>query len=98
MSAPMHICARCASPLVQPTDWSEAGRQAWFVVLRCPECGLLRGAVFDESAVEAFDEELDRGTEILQQELASRTRENILDYATDFIGALAAGYIEPIDF
>ena len=100
MSAPeqMHTCARCGSPLVQPTEWSEEGPLGWLVVLRCPECELSRPGVFDQKAIEAFDEELDRGTEILQQALAALTRENMHEYATDFIGALAAGQIEPMDF
>ena len=100
MSVPeqMHICVQCGSPLVQPIEWSEEGPLGWLVVLRCPECELSRPGVFGQNAIDAFDDELDRGTQILQQELAALTRDNMTEYATDFIGALAAGHIEPIDF
>jgi hypothetical protein len=94
----MHICTRCRSPLVQPTDWYEEDSEGWFVVLRCPDCELLRGAVFDDTAVEAFDVELDRGTEVLEEELAALTRESMREYATGFIYALAGDHIEPMDF
>jgi hypothetical protein len=94
----MHICTRCGSLFVQPVEWFEEDRQAWFVVLRCPDCELLRGAVFDETAVAAYDDELDRGTEVLEQELAALTRERMREYAKGFIYALAGDHIEPMDF
>ena len=67
----LHVCPDCASELVYPTGWEEAGRDAWHVVLRCPECEHIREGVFAQDTVDAFDERLDMGTDALTADYAA---------------------------
>ena len=94
----MHVCERCASPLVHPLDWEERGVEGWHVLLRCPNCELLRAGVFTQQSIEAFDLELDQGTLRLVSELSQLTQTNMLEYVDRFVAALANDAIEPIDF
>ena len=56
------------------------------------------GGVFDEEMGEAFDEELDRGTEALVRDLQRLMRANMEDDVDRFLAALAADQIWPMDF
>ena len=48
----------------------ERGRPLqWEVTLRCPNCEWDHTDVFDQDTVERFDEELDRGTDTLVDDL-----------------------------
>ena len=65
----LHICPTCDSGLVFPVHWTEVDRTNWEVTLRCPNCEWSRTGVFDQETVERFDEELDRGTDELVEDL-----------------------------
>ena len=58
----LHVCFHCAGELVYPLDWAEEGARHWRIVLRCPECESRREGVFEQTAVERLDDELDRAT------------------------------------
>src|SRR5262249_43522095 len=61
--AGLHVCPQCASHLVQPTCWEQAGdRGHWRLWRRCPECGWTGDEIHGEVEIDAFDEELDLGT------------------------------------
>lgn len=94
----LHVCPTCASKLVVPLAWEEAGPAHWDVTLSCPNCDWLGGGVFDEGQVERFDEELDRGTEALVRDLQRLMRANMEDEIDRFVAALAADAIWPMDF
>jgi hypothetical protein len=94
----LHVCPECASELVAPVAWEEAGPVHWDVTLHCPNCDWFGGGVFDEALVEAFDMELDRGTEALVRDLQRLTRANMEDEVDRFATALAADQIWPMDF
>jgi hypothetical protein len=96
--AELHVCPACASELVLPVAWEEAGPAHWDVTLRCPNCEWSGGGVFDEDSVERFDTELDRGTEVLVHDLHRLMRANMEDEIDRFVRALAAGAILPEDF
>lgn len=96
--AELHVCPECASELVAPVAWEEAGRSHWEVTLHCPNCDWLGGGVFDEELVERFDEQLDRGTEALVRDLQRLMRANMEDEIDRFVAALAADAIWPMDF
>src|SRR5436190_7492952 len=65
----LHECPGCDSKLVYPVCWSEADHTHWEVSLRCPDCEWSETATFDQETVERFDEELDRGTDNLVDDL-----------------------------
>jgi hypothetical protein len=94
----LHICLECSSELVYPVEWEEAGPENWSVLLHCPNCNVYREGIFTQETVEAFDEELDRGAELLAGDYKRMLRANMADEIECFAGALAADAILPEDF
>jgi hypothetical protein len=95
---PLHVCFYCAGELVHPVDWSEAGAGHWRILLRCPECEATREGVFEQSAVECLDDELDRATGALLSDLQRVTHANMAEEIDLFVRALDADLIVPSDF
>jgi hypothetical protein len=94
----LHVCGACASTLVYPTEWDEAGTTHWEVTLRCPNCEWTGTGMFEQELVERFDEELDRGTEALVRDLKRLAHANMEDEIERFTSALDEGHIVPEDF
>ncbi|WCB97058.1 hypothetical protein DSM104299_05830 [Baekduia alba] len=94
----LHLCGACASNLVYPTEWEEAGATHWEVTLRCPNCEWAGSGVFEQDLVERFDEELDRGTEALVRDLKRLAHANMEDEIERFTTALDEDHIVPEDF
>jgi hypothetical protein len=95
----LHVCPRCDSPLVQPTCWEQAeDRGHWRLWRRCPECEWHCDAVHGEAEIDAFDEELDLGTQTLAEELKGIERENMKYVAETISAALEADLITADDF
>jgi hypothetical protein len=95
---PLHVCGDCGSTLVYPTDWQEAGPDHWEVDLRCPNCEWRGTGVFAQDTVEAFDDELDRGIDVLLADYRALVNSNMEDEIDRFARALEAGAILPADF
>lgn len=94
----LHVCGSCASELVYPVEWEEAGPSHWEVVLRCPNCEWSGTGVFTQDSVERFDEELDRGTECLVRDLKRLMTANMEDEIERFVTALDGNHVLPEDF
>lgn len=95
----LHICPSCASALVQPTCWEQAGdRGHWRLWRRCPECEWHGDQVYGEGAIDAFDEELDLGTRALSDVLKTLEHENMQYVVDTFAAALDADLISADDF
>jgi hypothetical protein len=95
----LHVCPQCASPLVQPTCWEQAGdRGHWRLWRRCPECEWQFDGVHGEAEIDAFDEELDSGTKALDDVLTTLSHENMQHVVDTFAAALAADLITADDF
>jgi hypothetical protein len=94
----LHVCLDCDSELVYPLEWQEAGTENWAVVLHCPNCDASREGVFNQDTVEAFDEELDRGADLLAGDYRRLMRANMAEEIERFAGALEANAILPEDF
>ncbi|MFL5845159.1 MAG: hypothetical protein ACJ762_10735 [Solirubrobacteraceae bacterium] len=94
----LHVCGSCNSELVYPLDWEEAGATHWEVTLRCPNCEWSGTGVFEQSTVESFDEELDRGTEALVGDLRRLMAANMEEEIERFVHALDADALLPEDF
>jgi hypothetical protein len=94
----LHLCPDCDSGLVYPVNWSEVDRATWEVLLRCPNCEWLHTGVFDQETVERFDEELDRGTDSLVEDLKRLVQANMEEDIERFAHALARDFILPEDF
>jgi hypothetical protein len=94
----LHVCPDCTSGLVYPVAWEEADRSRWEVSLRCPNCEWRATDVFEEEAIQRFDETLDRGTEALVTDLRRLTRANMEEAVERFVVALVDGHVLPEDF
>jgi hypothetical protein len=95
----LHVCGGCGSGLVQPTRWEQGvDRGRWRLWRRCPECGWSCDAVHGEREIDAYDEELDAGTQALTGVLRQLARENMQHMADSFTVALAADLITADDF
>jgi hypothetical protein len=94
----LHVCTECSSSLVYPTDWQESGPDHWEVELRCPNCEWRGTGVFPQALVEAFDDELDRGIDVLLADYRALVNSNMEEEVERFAKALEAGAIVPADF
>ena len=94
----LQVCLDCASELVYPVEWEESGPENWSVLLHCPNCDVFREGVFGQDTVELFDEELDRGADVLARDYKRIMRANMADEIDRFVGALNAGAILAEDF
>ena len=95
---PLHVCDDCGSGLVYPTEWDEAGPDHWRVELRCPNCEWYGEGVFDQNTVEAFDDVLDAGIDVLLSDYRALVNSNMEDEIERFASALEADAILPSDF
>ena len=94
----IHVCPSCRSELVYPVAWEEADQTRWEVSLRCPNCEWTTTDIFEEEAIQRFDETLDRGTEALVADLRQLSRANFEEDVERFVSALMAGHLLPEDF
>ncbi len=96
--ADLHICRHCASGLCHPVEWERAGPERWLLSLRCPNCEWTGSGVFSEAAIDGFDEELERGSQALLDDLERVARANMAEEIARFIAALKADALLPSDF
>ena len=95
----LHVCESCGSGLVQPTRWEQTSdRGQWRLWRRCPECEWTGDAVHREGEIDAYDEELDAGTQALTEVHQDLVRENMQRVADSFAAALAADLLTADDF
>ena len=85
------LCSRLAGS--RPRD-----RGHWRLWRRCPECEWSCDAVHGEREIDAYDEELDAGTQALSGVLKQLERENMQHVADSFTAALDADLITADDF
>jgi hypothetical protein len=84
---------------VQPLCWEQAGdREHWRLWRRCPNCRWETNGVYGGREIDAYDEELDNGTEMLSRNLKEIEHENMERMATSFATALAEDLITAEDF
>ena len=88
----VHVPARL------PDRLGRAARSRWEVWLRCPNCEWRVTSIFEEAAIQRFDEKLDHGTEALVADLRQLTRANMEEDVERFVAALMAGHVLPEDF
>ena len=95
----LHLCPCCGSSLIQPISWEQTSdRNGWRVGRRCPECEWLGDSVHNVREIDAFDEQLELGSQELVDELRSMEHANMSEMATTFITALSSDLIGADDF
>lgn len=94
----LHLCPRCDGTLVNPLDWAEESPGRWRILMRCPDCDLMREGVFGQALVERLDEELDRATASMLSDLKQLTHANMIEEIELFSRAMELDLIGPSDF
>ena len=94
----LHVCRACSSELVYPIAWEPADDGRWELTLRCPNCEWVGEGVFEHSAVEELDHQLDEGTKALCRDLYRLAQANMEDEVERFVAALQADHVLPMDF
>jgi hypothetical protein len=95
----LHICPECGSCLVQATSWEQVeDRSGWRVWRRCPECEWAGQSLHGEDAIDAFDQQLDLGSQELVGELRTMEHANMSELAATFVFALDNDLIGADDF
>ena len=94
----LHVCAACASDLVQPIAWAEASDHRWELTLECPNCGRSDEGVYDRDEVDKLEEKLDDGLADMLADLQRLTHANMAEEIDRFAMALHAELILPEDF
>ncbi|HVS28263.1 MAG TPA: hypothetical protein VHE14_01860 [Solirubrobacteraceae bacterium] len=96
--ADLHVCPKCRCDLVQPVDWEPADGNRWQLELACPNCAWRLRDVFDTAVIDDFQDEIERGAQVLLESLRSLTAANMDDQFERFIEAIRADQILPCDF
>jgi len=96
--ADLHVCGSCASELVYPVEWEEAGPEHWEIALRCPNCEWHATGVYSQRMVDRLDEQLDRATEAVFGDLKRLVHANMENEIERFAAALGSDLIVPEDF
>jgi hypothetical protein len=94
----LHICGSCDGDLVYPVDWEPVGKSHWRVMLRCPNCEWHGSGVFEQEVVDRFDEQLDRASQMLAEDLRQLMLVNMAEEIERFVAALESDFILPCDF
>ena len=94
----LHECPVCHSDLVQAEEWKDLDDGTWSLNLRCPNCETRRCVVVDDEAIDAFDGELNAGTDEMVAWVDRLSRENFEAYIERFETALRNDAIMPEDF
>ncbi len=84
--------------LVSPARVGRGVPGRWHILMRCPDCDLVRDGVFGQALVERLDEELDRATGALLSDLKRLTHANMVEEIDIFSRALQLDLIGPSDF
>ena len=93
-----HHCPDCASDLVYPIDWDEAGASSYRLTLRCPNCERTDVGTYDWDTVRWLEQRLEDGERALIADLSALGRANVEEDFDRFIAALRAGHVWPMDF
>ena len=96
--ADLAICQSCGSDSVIPTDWSEHDETAWWIRLRCGECGSGREVVVSDASATRYDERLQQGMDEIARALHRLEREQMIQDAETFATALELDLLDAEDF
>ncbi|MBA2504639.1 MAG: hypothetical protein H0V29_01690 [Thermoleophilaceae bacterium] len=94
----LHCCPECSSHLVQPVWWRESGPAHWEIERWCPECGWGETGIYEQEVVDWFDDELERGTDLLSRNLAAAIEDSLESELALLHSALEADALLPEDF
>jgi len=96
--ADLTICQSCRSDSVIPTDWAEHDATAWWIRLRCGECGSGREVVVSDATASRYDQRLQQGMDEIARALHRQELEQMATDAEAFATALDLDLLDAEDF
>lgn len=94
----LEVCPACTGDKVQPLWWEQEPQRRWRVALWCPECDWETHGVYHQDELERFDAALDRGADLLLDQLKTYTSELMQEELEVLRRALDADVVGPDDF
>jgi hypothetical protein len=94
----LHRCPQCASELIQPLSWTDAGEERWELELECPNCWWHETDVYERQEIEALEDHLDVGLAQMLGDLQRLTEANMSEEIARFVQALSCDALLPEDF
>jgi hypothetical protein len=95
---PLLMCPECGSDRACPIDWSEAGPDHWWLLIRCGECEAWIQATIGNSLAAALDVELDRQQAQIVAALTALEAERMAADADLLAAALDLDLVNADDF
>jgi hypothetical protein len=91
--AGLEICPVCGRDFVQPVSWEPAGEEAWWMFLRCGECGMSREIAVSNADADRFERALHARASVLAAQARKLEEERLSAEIDAFAAALQSDLI-----
>ena len=92
--AGLEDCPVCGRDFVQPVSWEPAGDAAWWMFLRCGECGMSREVAVSNAEADRFERALHARASVLAGTARKLEEERLSAEIDAFAAALENGVID----
>ena len=96
--ADLVVCQSCRSEYVIPAASAEQEDEAWWIRLRCGECGFVREVVVSDAAAQDYDRRLNQGMGEIARVVRRQEREQMAREADTLATALELDLVNAGDF
>ena len=93
-AAGLEICPVCKRDFVQPVSWEPAGEAAWWMFLRCGECGMSREIAVSNAEADRFERALHARASVLAAQAKQLEEERLSAQIDAFAAALEQDLID----
>jgi len=93
-AAGLEICPVCKRDFVQPVSWEPAGEAAWWMFLRCGECGMSREVAVSNAEADRFERALHARASVVAGAARKLEEERLSAEIDAFAAALEKGVID----
>ena len=97
-AAGLEMCPVCNRDFVQPVSWEPAGEAAWWMFLRCGECGMSREVAVSNTEADRFERALHARASMLAAEARRLEEERLSAEIDTFVHALDRDLIDADSF
>jgi hypothetical protein len=98
IDADLMVCRSCRSEYVIPVDLAEQEDEAWWIRLRCGECGFVREVVVSDPTAQDYDRRLNHGMNEIARVLRRQELEQMARDADKLAIALELDLVDAGDF
>jgi hypothetical protein len=92
--AGLEVCPVCGRDFVQPVSWEPAGEAAWWMFLRCGECGMSREVAVSNADADRFERALHARASVLAAQARQLEEERVSAEIDAFATALEQDLID----